>query len=98
MWVEIFDTKSTIPEPIDITPQQARTYELRVIVWNTKDVVLNEMNIFGTSMSDIYVKGWMEDTEKAQFTDIHYRSMTGEGNFNWRMIFQFQYSICEDMV
>ena len=98
MWVEIYDTKRTIPEPIDITPQQARNFQLRVIVWNTKDVVLSEKNIFGTSMSDIYIKGWMEDIELAQFTDIHYRSLTGEGNFNWRMIFQLQYSICEDMV
>lgn len=57
MWVEIFDPKKTIPEPIDITPVPARPYELRVIVWNAKDVILDEKNIFGTQMSDIYVKG-----------------------------------------
>jgi hypothetical protein len=57
MWVEIFDSKKAIPEPIDITPVPARPYELRVIVWNTKDVVMDEKNIFGKNMSDIYVKG-----------------------------------------
>lgn len=58
MWLEIYDSTKSIPEAIDITPQPARRYELRVIIWNTKDVVLQEKNIFGTSMSDIYVKGY----------------------------------------
>lgn len=57
MWVEIFDSKKSIPEPIDITPIPARPYELRVIIWNVKDVILDEKNIFGKTMSDIYVKG-----------------------------------------
>lgn len=57
MWVEIFDPKKSISEAIDITPLPARPYELRVIVWNAKDVVLNEKNVFGKEMSDIYVKG-----------------------------------------
>ncbi|XP_070501536.1 otoferlin [Chironomus tepperi] len=98
MWIEIFDPKKSIPEPVDITPIPPRRYELRVIIWNTKDVVLNEQNIFGKNMSDIYLKGWMENINNAQFTDIHYRSLTGEGNFNWRMIFPFKYSIGEDMM
>ena len=31
-------------------------YELRVIIWNTKDVQLQETSILGEEMSDIYVK------------------------------------------
>ena len=31
-------------------------YELRVIVWNTNDVYLQESNLAGENMSDIYVK------------------------------------------
>ena len=31
-------------------------YELRVIVWNTSDVYLEESNLVGEQMSDIYVK------------------------------------------
>ncbi|KAL7052520.1 hypothetical protein ACKWTF_004888 [Chironomus riparius] len=57
MWLEIFDPKRSIPEPVDITPIPPRRYELRVIIWNTKDVILDENNIFGKNMSDIYVKG-----------------------------------------
>lgn len=41
MWVEIFDARKTIPEPIDITPVPPRPYELRVIIWNAKDVILD---------------------------------------------------------
>ena len=32
----------------------------------------------------------------SQSTDIHYRSLTGEGNFNWRFIYQFDYLAAEE--
>ena len=32
-------------------------YVLRVIIWNTKDVILEETSITGEKMSDIYIKG-----------------------------------------
>lgn len=57
MWLEIFDPRKTIPEPLDITPIPPRNYELRVIIWNAQNVQLDEKNIFSTKMSDIYVKG-----------------------------------------
>lgn len=56
MWIDIFDTKRSIPGPIDITPLPAVPYELRLIIWNTMNIKLEEKNIFGKSMSDIYVK------------------------------------------
>ncbi len=50
------------------------SYVLRVIVWNTSDVILQETSITGEKMSDIYVKGWMSGNEEdVQKTDIHYR-------------------------
>ena len=30
-----------------------------------------------------------------QETDIHFRSLTGEGNFNWRMVYEFDYLLAE---
>ena len=52
------------------------SYELRVIVWNTDDVVLEDDAFFtGEKMSDIYVKGWVKGPEDTQCTDIHYRYM-----------------------
>lgn len=64
MWIEIFDPKKTIPEPVDITPVPPRLYELRCIIWNTKDVLLEESNVFGQKMSDIYVKGLVFQSTK----------------------------------
>ena len=46
------------PPPVDIAPRKAQEYELRVIVWNTEDVVLQEDSfVSGERMSDIYVRG-----------------------------------------
>ena len=33
--------------------------ELRLIIWNTTDVLLEEESITGEMMSDIYVKAWV---------------------------------------
>lgn len=73
-------------------------YELRIIVWNTSDVILDETSITGEKMSDIYVKGWMAGADEPQKTDVHYRSLDGEGNFNWRLIFPFMYLPAEKIM
>ncbi|EMP42136.1 Myoferlin [Chelonia mydas] len=79
-------------------PQQYCMYIMRVIIWNTKDVILDEKSITGEEMSDIYVKGWMPGNEEnKQKTDVHYRSLDGEGNFNWRFIFPFEYLSAEQL-
>ena len=58
MWVDIFKRSHYIPPPVDISPRKPVVYELRVIVWNTENVILDETSIVtGEDMSDIYVKG-----------------------------------------
>ncbi|CAF0920234.1 unnamed protein product [Rotaria sordida] len=93
LFVDIF-LKSHGPPgpPFMITPRKPKPYILRCIIWNTSDVILQETSITGEQMSDIYVKGWMTGIEDdVQKTDVHYRSMDGEGNFNWRFIYNFSY-------
>lgn len=42
-----------------------------------------------------WLKGQQEDK---QDTDVHYHSLTGEGNFNWRYIFPFDYLMAEEKI
>ncbi|XP_028302961.1 fer-1-like protein 4 isoform X2 [Gouania willdenowi] len=93
MWVDMFPTDVPAPPPVDIKPRLPEQYEMQVIIWNTDDVYLDDINPFtGNPSSDIYVKGWIKGLEGAkQETDVHFNSLTGEGNFNWRFIFRFDY-------
>ncbi|XP_074035126.1 ferlin family C2 domain-containing myoferlin misfire isoform X2 [Leptinotarsa decemlineata] len=98
LWIDIFPVIDLPPpKKVNITPRKPNKYELRVIVWNTADVTLDEDDFFtGEKKSDIYVKCWLNDMMEAQYTDVHYRSLTGEGNFNWRFVFPFQYLPAEN--
>ncbi|XP_038071057.1 myoferlin-like isoform X3 [Patiria miniata] len=92
MWIDVFPLTLGPPgEPRDIMPRQPKKYVLRCVIWNTKDVILDETSITGEKMSDIYVKGWMRGQDDKQQTDVHYRSLNGEGNFNWRFVFPIDY-------
>uniref|UniRef100_G3P0D3 Fer-1 like family member 6 n=1 Tax=Gasterosteus aculeatus aculeatus TaxID=481459 RepID=G3P0D3_GASAC len=94
MWVDMFPMDLPPPGPsVDISPRKPKGYELRIIIWNTEDVILEDSSFLtGQQSSDIYIKGWLKGLEDdRQETDVHYNSLTGEGNFNWRFVFPFSY-------
>ncbi|XP_035764349.1 otoferlin isoform X3 [Neolamprologus brichardi] len=101
MWVDMFPMDMPAPGPaIDISPRKPKSFELRVIIWNTDDVILeDDAFMTGEKMSDIYVRGWLKgQQEDKQDTDVHYHSLTGEGNFNWRFVFPFDYLMAEEKI
>ncbi|XP_064412394.1 otoferlin isoform X4 [Latimeria chalumnae] len=101
MWVDMFPMDMPAPGPaIDISPRKPKRYELRVIIWNTDEVTLEDDDYFtGEKSSDIFVRGWLKgQQEDRQDTDVHYHSLTGEGNFNWRFLFPFDYLIAEEKI
>lgn len=66
----------------DIKPRPGTEYEVRAVVWDTKDLVC--MDFEGTN--DVFVKAYFQ-TGSVKETDTHYRCTTGEASFNYRLLF-----------
>jgi len=78
-WLEIMDTKTANSTPaLDIRPAPREDYELRVIIWGTKDVVYKDE---ATQCNDLYVRGILGKTTLE--SDTHWRCRA-KGSFNWR--------------
>ena len=84
MWVDIFSAsdKEKIEEQIDINPNKPVPYQIRLIIWETRDIP----NVDLEDCVDIFVTGQINDGV-IRSTDVHYRSQTGFGSFNWRMLY-----------
>ncbi|KII70262.1 Otoferlin [Thelohanellus kitauei] len=74
LWLEMYqiDNVPSSP-PINIKPIIPENYELRIIVWSTSEVPMDDIDIItGERSVDIYVKGWVEGLlDESQKTDVH---------------------------
>ncbi|OQS01372.1 hypothetical protein ACHHYP_01203 [Achlya hypogyna] len=84
LWVDILTPKEAANYPhVDIAMPPAQHYELRVVIWKTKEVPsFDEI----TDMNDLFVRASLEGCDH-QDTDIHWRAKKGKASFNWRMKF-----------
>ncbi|RHY24406.1 hypothetical protein DYB25_000601 [Aphanomyces astaci] len=84
LWIDILTPKEgAVYPPVDIALPPPITFELRVVVWKTKEVPsFDEL----TDMNDLFVRCQLEGSDY-QDTDIHWRAKKGKASFNWRMKF-----------
>ena len=69
--------------PWQIAPEPLSKVELRLIIWETEEMRMMDFE----DTSDIYVTAFV-DQDKKQSTDTHFRCMTGNASFNWRIVMQ----------
>jgi len=89
LWVDIIPTnKAKKYEQINIALPPPGKFQVRVIVWETKEVVsFDHMS----GMNDLYIKVWLQGQEKKKKqTDTHWRAKHGKGSFNYRMTFDVE--------
>lgn len=91
MWIDILGTRNKEPKTI-IFPKVQNIYELRVVIWKTKDLVTK--NGVG-KLNDIYVRGGIERGDRFYETDTHWRCRN-IGSFNWRWKYDISLPVDEN--
>jgi len=83
-WLEIEPSnKQTKKQKVwDISPEPIKDYQVRLSVYDTKDVPCEDFE--GTS--DVFVRCYVDDDDK-QDTDTHFRCSSGAASFNYRLHF-----------
>jgi hypothetical protein len=79
LWVDIMTPEEARKNPPeDIRPPQPERWQVRAIVWTVSKVIFD-------GKVDLFVTAKLGD-QKHQLTDTHWSSPDGNGEFNWRMI------------
>ena len=88
-----------VQPPVDITKPAPERFQLRVIVWNAEDMKDDSgkgSNFSRDAMNDLYCSGHLRTKvhkkikEQQQETDVHWRAKDGKGEFNYRLVYDFE--------
>lgn len=80
-WVDVFPLLyGPVPPPVDIAVRRPIPMQLRLVVWNLRDVVCSK-EAMGKTIGDLCVKAFINglDNGKGKKTDVHYKSTDGSG-------------------
>ena len=81
MWIDLIEKKDVKAHPmVHIEAPPRYEFELRTIIWETKDCVFKEEL---SKCNDLFSRGGPANQE-FQETDTHWRCRA-KGSFNWRM-------------
>lgn len=84
-WIEIDSQQAANKTTWDITPKPAEEFEVRIVVWDTKD--LKMMDVEGTT--DGFIVCDLNEVKRE--TDTHFRNTDGHCSFNYRLLFRVKY-------
>ena len=88
MWAEIYDEDAARRiEGQKMQTIKAETFELRLVVWETRDVPLVDGDNVDIWIRVTYDPTGRPEDEVEKRTDVHHNSKTGWGQFNWRFKF-----------
>jgi hypothetical protein len=88
MWVELLtlaEAGTTPPSPIG--PPIREPFELRIVVWETRNVVPKDKILGKESSDQLVVAKLLSHPQTQQQTDVHDSVMDGCGKFNWRIVY-----------
>lgn len=88
MFVETFtEEDSRKIDSSKMKPVNKQTYEIRVIIWETREIPLIDQNQVDITVRVTFDPTGDPEDEVIKNTDVHMASKDGVGIFNWRMKF-----------
>lgn len=84
MWVDIFPAElQDLPPPVDISLRQPKTYELRIIIYDVRNIVSSERK------PDVFIEASIPELESSHTcrTDVHRNVTDAVAKFNYRLVF-----------
>jgi len=92
LWIDLMDQDDARSVPMtDISLPPKEKFEMRLIVWKAKDVVIKDSL---TEQNDLRVTCKLKLEEwHEQETDIHWRAKFGKGSWNWRCLYPVELPI-----